>query len=213
MRKVAYGLVSLIIASQFLVSCSSESEILGQFSKRKYLKKYKAKELKYEERVEARENEIVYQEIRKAKEEPAYASQDKEELVYDSQKKENVFSSEQNKELKEVILVTQQEESVQHVSNSMDFEYSFWDKYNKNYKDQSFEFKEKADYATPPKSSGGAAHWTNIVGFVTGILGVPIAAFVFGAIGVLGDKPGKIFGVLGMVFAIIWIIVLLAVLI
>ena len=43
MRKIIFGLTILFVASQLFVSCSSENEILSQFSKRKYLKKYKAK--------------------------------------------------------------------------------------------------------------------------------------------------------------------------
>lgn len=43
MKKIVFGLIGLFIVGQFLVSCSSENDILSQFSKRKYLKKYKAK--------------------------------------------------------------------------------------------------------------------------------------------------------------------------
>lgn len=46
------GTVAIFIASIFLVSCSSESDVLGSFSKRKYLKNFKEKKVKYEDKVE-----------------------------------------------------------------------------------------------------------------------------------------------------------------
>lgn len=46
------GTVAIFVASLFLVSCSSESDVLGSFSKRKYLKNFKEKKVKYENKVE-----------------------------------------------------------------------------------------------------------------------------------------------------------------
>lgn len=46
------GTVAIFVASLFLVSCSSESDVLGSFSKRKYLKNFKEKKVKYEDKVE-----------------------------------------------------------------------------------------------------------------------------------------------------------------
>ena len=43
MNKILFGLVSLFLASQLFVSCSSESDVMSQFSKRKYLKKFQNK--------------------------------------------------------------------------------------------------------------------------------------------------------------------------
>lgn len=48
MKKIIFGFVTIFIASQLLVSCSSESTVLSQFSKRKYLKKYKKEKVEDE---------------------------------------------------------------------------------------------------------------------------------------------------------------------
>lgn len=82
MRKVIFGLVGLFIVSQFMVSCSSESEILGQFSKRKYLKKYKAKEVRYEDKVGEVDNEIAY--TKSEKQEDVVVASTEEEVVVSS---------------------------------------------------------------------------------------------------------------------------------
>jgi uncharacterized membrane protein YqaE (UPF0057 family) len=52
MKKMILGTVAIFVASLFLVSCSSESDVLGSFSKRKYLKNFKEKKVKYENKVE-----------------------------------------------------------------------------------------------------------------------------------------------------------------
>lgn len=63
MRKTVYSLVSLFIASQFLISCSSESDLLSQFSKRKYMKRFKSKNIKHENKVDNRDNIVEYKAI------------------------------------------------------------------------------------------------------------------------------------------------------
>jgi len=63
MKKLLFGLIGLFIASQFMVSCSSDSSMLSQFSKRKYLKKHKAKSVKYEDKVGEVKNEIAYNNV------------------------------------------------------------------------------------------------------------------------------------------------------
>ena len=60
MKKVLFGLVSLFLASQLFVSCSSENDIMSQFSKRKYLKKTKSKNVKYEDNINKHDNQLDY---------------------------------------------------------------------------------------------------------------------------------------------------------
>ena len=48
MKRVSLNLVGLFIMSLLIASCSSENTILGQFSKRKYLKKVKDKNIQFE---------------------------------------------------------------------------------------------------------------------------------------------------------------------
>jgi len=48
MKKTVFGLLIIFVASQLFVSCGSESAVLSQFSKRKYLKKYKKEKVEDE---------------------------------------------------------------------------------------------------------------------------------------------------------------------
>ena len=59
MKKIVFVLATLFIASQLFVSCSADSDVLSQFSKRKYLKKYKAKDVKYEDEIAKREHVVT----------------------------------------------------------------------------------------------------------------------------------------------------------
>lgn len=60
MKKIVYSLVSIFIVSQCLVSCSSDNTALSDFSKRKYMKRFKADKTKYEDKVEERKNIVKY---------------------------------------------------------------------------------------------------------------------------------------------------------
>lgn len=52
MKKIIVGLIVLFIGSQLIVSCSSGDKVLNQFSKRKYLKKYKKENTKYKDNID-----------------------------------------------------------------------------------------------------------------------------------------------------------------
>ncbi len=51
MRKVLFGLIILFVGSQLMVSCTSNNTVLSQFSKRKYLKKFKKTNVKYDSKL------------------------------------------------------------------------------------------------------------------------------------------------------------------
>lgn len=59
MKKVLIGLVVLFVGIQLITSCSSENNVLSQFSKRKYMKRFKSKDLKYKNVINERKNEFV----------------------------------------------------------------------------------------------------------------------------------------------------------
>ncbi len=56
MKKIILGTVGIFLASIFFVSCSSESDVLGSFSKRKYLKNFI---LKFDNKIEDRDVELA----------------------------------------------------------------------------------------------------------------------------------------------------------
>jgi uncharacterized membrane protein YqaE (UPF0057 family) len=118
MKRIVFGLVGLFIASQLFVSCSSESEVLGQFSKRKYLKKHKAKNVKIENKVGELDNEVAYESAQNN----MLAS--KEESVVVEVEAEETFIS-------EVELSSELIEQVNTVNNH-GTDYSGWNNYNRD---------------------------------------------------------------------------------
>ena len=56
MKKILFGLMSLFLASQLFVSCSSENDVLSQFSKRKYLQKFDNKNVKQKDVINKYDN-------------------------------------------------------------------------------------------------------------------------------------------------------------
>lgn len=127
MKKVLFGLVGLFIVSQFMVSCSSESEVLGQFSKRKYLKKYKAKDVKYEDKVDEVANEVAYQEVENSK---ATIASNEEIVTIEAaiiNVEETIIETKIEKE------IINQEMAVLAVND-----YTAWNSYNRNVKASNF---------------------------------------------------------------------------
>jgi uncharacterized membrane protein YqaE (UPF0057 family) len=80
MKKVIFGLLVLFIGSQLMTSCSSESNVLSQFSKRKYMKRFKAKDVKYKDVINDRENNLA---INKQEKTVAFASNSAEVASFD----------------------------------------------------------------------------------------------------------------------------------
>lgn len=62
MKKIVFGLLILFIGTQMMTSCSSESNVLSQFSKRKYMKRFKVKDVKYKDVINERENNYAIKE-------------------------------------------------------------------------------------------------------------------------------------------------------
>ena len=60
MKNILFALVGLFIASQLFVSCSSDSNVLSQFSKRKYLKKTHDKNINHKNNIDQIDNSIEY---------------------------------------------------------------------------------------------------------------------------------------------------------
>ncbi len=60
MKKVIFGILCLFLTSQVFVSCSSESDVLSQFSKRKYMKNFKHKKVKHKDNIDKYEDDVNY---------------------------------------------------------------------------------------------------------------------------------------------------------
>ena len=108
MKKTIYGLLTIFVASQLLVSCGSENTVLSQFSKRKYLKKYKKERVEDENII----NEYQYTaSINKVPE-------------------ASVVTMEEVPEIDNTELVTKEERKV-HFNPILAKDYSSWNRYNR----------------------------------------------------------------------------------
>jgi hypothetical protein len=130
MKKIVFGLVGLFIASQLLVSCSSENTMLSQFSKRKYLKKFKEKNVKYEDKVGELETEVAYE----VKQQEVITASVKEEI--------SPVKVQEEKTLEVATLTTEQQEQITKVKTLVN-DYSDWNKYNRTTDFSAFETGNK----------------------------------------------------------------------
>lgn len=168
MKKIVFGLLGLFIVSQFMVSCSSESDVLSQFSKRKYLKKYKAKDVKYENKIEETENDIVYAETPMSNEEAVYASNKQEQIV--DYKTESVDA------YKEIEVAEHGIEAINKIPNTLTNDYSFWNKY-----DRKIDFSNnKLNKSLKGKAkSGGDTHAVVLIILCLLIITAPLAVYLY----------------------------------
>lgn len=123
MRKILFGLIGLFIVSQFMFSCSSESDVLSQFSKRKYLKKYKAKNVKYEDNIDERQNDLAF--------ENTFASNDEIVYAYNNEGQLNGLSKENIELTDQIELSENKNVKISNISNTITNDYSFWNNYNR----------------------------------------------------------------------------------
>lgn len=132
MKKIVFGLVGLFIASQLMVSCSADSEMLSQFSKRKYLKKFKSKDVKYEDKVGELETEIAYE-------------TKQEEIV--TAAVEQKVTSVQAQEEKSIVFATLSTDKQQQITKvkTLANDYSEWNKYNRKTDFIDFEKQNKTN--------------------------------------------------------------------
>ena len=126
MKKLIFGLTAIFIASQLFVSCSSENTVLSQFSKRKYLKNFKEKNVKNENTI----NEYEYT--------AEYIESEKE---YES---EEVFVNEiEAFDDAEFIIDENNFEEVElNLEKIVDKDYSAWNNYNREIDLSNLNFNE-----------------------------------------------------------------------
>lgn len=89
MKKILFGLIVLFIGSQLMVSCSSESNVLSQFSKRKYMKRFNSKDAKHQYEINKRNNNFEYVEAQ----DENYASLEMMKTNFDISELEEVDNS------------------------------------------------------------------------------------------------------------------------
>lgn len=194
----------IVVSSTLLFSCSKDSSLANQFSKRKYLKKHHVHYAKSNSEIMPVVNVVKLQnanvEIVSEPNEEVLIASSSEKInnqilsssykSYDfknNDKSNNIFSSNTNNTEPNVNI-------------------------SRNPKVTKHKFSERNNIVSANKNSPEGeqkgAHWSNIVSLITGILGIPILAIVFGAIGL--NKKGKGMGIAGMVLGILVFLVIVA---
>lgn len=165
MKKILVGLVSLFLGSMLMVSCSSENEMMSQFSKRKYLKNFKDKNVKHKDVIKEIDNSIDYavasDEYASTEIEPTQSSLD--EIIVE----DNSVMIELNEEK------TKQIESV----NSYPKDYSQWNGYNRKMDFSKMEVNLSTENIRHNKVSSNQAD--AVVLIILSIFIPPLAVFLY----------------------------------
>ncbi len=170
MKKVSLNLAGLFIMSILIASCSSENTLLSQFSKRKYLKKVKDKNIQYKDPIEELTNEkATNNEI-----ENIFAFT-QEELTTVEVKNEHI-------ELEEKITTSNSEQKIEKILNEKTSEvYKFKENLNK----RSNEYNSSENISTITK-----AHNARAMDDLTLVLAI-LFLLIIPPISVLFSDPNK----------------------
>ncbi len=168
MKKILFAFTALFMLSMVFTSCSSDNDVLSQFSKRKYLKKYKSKNVKYEDKIEERENNLAYGQTEQKQEVTASTQEDVQVLansVEVNYEQEVKFGAETMEKLSLV--------------KSYAKDYSEWNSYNRdfNYFDMNTKSAELNNYHNSRSVSNSRA--SDVVLVILCIFLPPVAVVVF----------------------------------
>lgn len=162
MKKITLGILSIFVLSLFLVSCSSDNQVLSSFSKRKYLKNFKEKKVKYEDNTEDYD-----------------LASNKQLNVTDIESDFTFNSPTVIKEISQPIIISKKEEKV--IAKSIKNEVKNWNKFNREMSDNFFAYNDKADFMHEKynKVSSTAKQVDDIVLVILGIFIPPLAVYLY----------------------------------
>jgi len=166
MKKIIFGLVVLFIGSQLMTSCSSESNVLSQFSKRKYMKRFKAKDLKYNDEINERENNYATKE---KVEERSYASVEAELTSFTLKEIEALDDSK---------MIETSEEKTESLSLLQDEFLNYSDLYRST-KKMDFNKINNRIKSNKKRSSGGSANAVVLIILCVLLITAPLAVYLF----------------------------------
>lgn len=162
MKKITLGILSIFVLSLFLVSCSSDNQVLSSFSKRKYLKNFKEKKVKYEDNTEDYD-----------------LASNKQLNVTDIESDFTFNSPTVIKEISQPIIISKKEEKV--IAKSIKNEVKNWNKFNREMSDNFFAYNDKAGFMHEKynKVSSTAKQVDDIVLVILGIFIPPLAVYLY----------------------------------
>jgi uncharacterized membrane protein YqaE (UPF0057 family) len=162
MKKIILGTLGVFVGSILLLSCSSQSDVLSSFSKRKYLKNFKENKKSYEVNVEeqtAQVEEIKSQEVISETSFPTTS------IIEGN----NVTLTQETIDLATV-------STPKKVVKQIEKEYRNWDKFNRNYENELLVSKEQYNNLNLSKNS---ARVDDIVLAILAIFIPPLAVYLF----------------------------------
>lgn len=139
MKKIVLGTLGIFVGSLLLVSCSSESNVLSSFSKRKYLKNFKETKKSYEVVIE---------------EETAQLEETKtNESIIEPTNPSNPIIEENNLVLTQETLQLTNVVTPKKVAKQIEKEYRNWDKFNRTYQNELLVSNEQYNHSQKSASS------------------------------------------------------------
>jgi uncharacterized membrane protein YqaE (UPF0057 family) len=162
MKKIVLGTLGFFVGSLLLVSCSSESNVLSSFSKRKYLKNFKETKKSYEV---ISEDETAQLEETKT-----------QEKVLEATTPSNPIVEENNLVLKQETVELANAVTQKKVVKQIEKEYRNWDKFNRTYENELLVSKEQYNHS---EKSASSLRVNEIVLAILAIFIPPLAVFLF----------------------------------
>ncbi|MGE0561999.1 MAG: YqaE/Pmp3 family membrane protein [Flavobacteriales bacterium] len=165
MKKIILSTAGLFALSLIMVSCSSESDVLSSFSKRKYLKNFKESKKNYEAIVEGELTSTENKNENKAESEVASNT-----IIEAKITTENKIVLTQETIEKAIALTPKK------ISKQLEKEYRNWDKFNRNYSTELLASSKEYNNIAINSSS---AQVNEIVLAILAIFIPPLAVFLF----------------------------------
>ena len=198
MKKIIIGLVGIFLVNLFFVSCSSENDMLSQFSKRKYLKNFKEKNIKYQ----ATDDKNSTTELASTTSNPTNYQLD--EIVAT----DNSVAFELNKE--QIAQVKKIKEPSSNYSELSLFTQTMVNQNNKMISppDTTYHVYEKQPVVKQ-------VHWAALASFISSMIGFVFGGVIFGIIGIIAiaSNPekykGKGWAIAGIIISILFTVYLL----
>lgn len=162
MKKIILGTLGVFVGSILLLSCSSQSDVLSSFSKRKYLKNFKENKKSYEVNIEEQTAQV--EEIKP------------QEVISETTSPTTSIIEENNITLTQETIDLATVSTPKKVIKQIEKEYRNWDKFNRNYESELLVSKEQYNNLNLSKNS---ARVDDIVLAILAIFIPPLAVYLF----------------------------------
>lgn len=162
MKKIILGTLGVFVGSILLLSCSSQSDVLSSFSKRKYLKNFKENKKSYEVNIEEQTAQV--EEIKP------------QEVISETTSPTTSIIEENNVTLTQETIDLATVSTPKKVIKQIEKEYRNWDKFNRNYETELLVSKEQYNNLNLSKKE---ARVDDIVLAILAIFIPPLAVYLF----------------------------------